>query len=479
MLACIAAVGRGEAELRIPRAAVPGASPRTPLVAEGDPTAAQVLVVTEEDWPDFFDKAAEIIEAGNYERAIHILQALADRESSGFVARSDGRYVGLAARAGEVLAGMPPEGLKLYRGLYDGKAGHVYRTALKTGGAGPLQRIVHQYPHTSYGPRARDRLGLIHFDQGRFAEAARSWALLLDAGRSPVAEPLLLARIATARHLAGDRDAAVAALKQLRQNYPSARDRIAGRDVNLVAYVERMHELPVATRRRVLDGWPGLGGVADGQAVMEGTEVAPAPGWLHPPDATGAETVPLLAGETLLMQAHSRRMALLDLRGGRVVLEIRQDGRRVQTEPAANLIHPLVVDGTVVYRTDRAVIARDLLSGRRLWTNDDLPLFRSVVNQYPAGMMGVSDRGSYHLTSGGGLVFVRCGLDPPVARRQIRHFRGSSTPVRERTSTLRALRLKDGRSAWPALGDGRGPDEVVRKGDFVSPVTYSKGRGYL
>ncbi|MFW6133595.1 MAG: PQQ-binding-like beta-propeller repeat protein [Planctomycetota bacterium] len=212
---------------------------------------------------------------------------------------------------------------------------------------------------------------------------------------------------------------------------------------------------------------------------MEGTEVAPAPGWMHPPDATAAETVRLLAGETLHMQTHSRQMAFADVRSGRVVMEIRQHGRRTRSTPAANLIHPLVVDGTVVYRTDRGVVARDLLSGRRLWTNDELPLFRSVVNQYPADMTGLGDRGNYHLTSGGGLVFVRCRLDPPVARRQGRHVMRGAAPLRQRTSTLRALRLEDGRTVWPALGDGRGPDEVVRKGDFVSPVTYSQGRAYF
>ncbi|MBS3733989.1 MAG: PQQ-binding-like beta-propeller repeat protein [Phycisphaerae bacterium] len=448
----------------------------------------QVLVTTEEDWPDFFAQAAEMIEAGNHERAIRILQALAEREQSGFVARGERRYVGLAVRAREILSTLPPAGRALYRGLYDGQAGHLYRTAVATGRLAPLHRIVHQYARSSYGPKALDRLGLMYFDRGRFAAAARCWGALLQQESSAVPPPLLLARAATAYHLSGRRDLADTSLARLRERYPSARARIAGEDVRLVDYVERMRRIPAAVRRRVLAGWPGLGGVPDGQGVMTAAdEVVLTPMWLRPSDARRAGVTGLIAGGADRMPGSYKGRT--KVQGGLVTAYGQDRSSRVLLP----LVHPLVVGETVLYRTDDGVVARDLFSGQPRWerTERDLRLYRSpsqtqmlyLRRGHPGRRPGVrvGDEGYYHLTAGSKLVFVRCGVTPLVMVPQHMYGRWRASAAAKssaQSGTLVALRVNDGRRAW-VLGDGASDDDVLSAGRFVSPVTYHRGRLYL
>ena len=469
-----------------------------PAVVVGGPTGRveggeefPVLVETEEDWSEFFETAAELMEGGEHERAVRILQAMTERSEGGFVQAEGRRYVGLAERAAEILDKLPPAGKRLYRGLYDGQAEHLYEQSLRTGRTGPLHRIVNQFSHTSYGAKAYERLGSMYFDRGRFAEAARSWRAALARPDAPSPAPALLARVAAALHLAGDREAAQAALARLEKDHPDATGSIAGEERDLAAHVREVFQAPAPKRRRVLDDWPGVGGVADGQGIMSGGDIILSPKWVRPKHAARPISASLVAEHELRIMRARGQWVVTHVRGGKVSADVMVEGRRQSSVDLSARVHPLIVDGAVIYRTDGGVQARDLLTGESLWQAHGLPLHRASQGNTGGLPASLGDAGLYQITAGGGKVFVRYGF---VSRQNTAHVFGggigwagpvpppgdSAKPAHvDRGPELVALGVSDGGFAWGPIGNGHGDDEVIRAGVFASPPTYHQGRLYI
>jgi outer membrane protein assembly factor BamB len=468
------------------------------LVSPSPPTpgASVPLVEADEELAEFLDGARELIEKGAFDRAIEILHALTVREEGGFVAADEGAYVGLAAKANELIGGMPPEGLKLYRGLYDGAAQNLYEKAGRTGEVKWLHLLVSRYPHTSLGAKALERLGAVYFDRGRFAQAAYAWkrALKIEGGRLP--EPALLARIATSHHLGGEAAAARLALAEIRGRFPDAAALLAGRRQNVAAFVERMLQAPAQGGPRAgLEQWAGLGAHADGQGMMGECEAVLAPRWqrragLYEPRPG---VVPrLVASEAVrVLREGFNIWASPRMRKGHVCAELQARRGNVGGElilPAS--VHPLVVDGKVIYRADDDVVACDLATGKALWACRR-PMVREVgsLRHYSSGSYHggwganvVGDTGRYMLTAGGGRIFVRHGFLPVIRNlaSELRRNPGRAKDFTD-TSALSAVWIHNGKVAWPvpAIGNGAGDHEVLRAGKFVSPPTYHHGRLYL
>ncbi len=480
---------------RAPAAAAVPSGPRSPT---GDPDGPPPLVTTDEELPEFLEQARTLVERGAYDRGIEILHALITRPEGGFVSAGGGRYVGLAAKANDIIAAMKPEGLKLYRGFYDGIAKSLYEQARRTGDTGLLQQLVSRYPHTSYGPAAIELLGTMYFDRGRFTQAAYCWRKALSAGVVGVPEAALWARIAVAHHLAGERAKAEAAAKTLAERFGGATALLAGQRRNVAEFVAKMLAVPVpdAGAGRVHSrGWPGMGGLPEGQGVMPDCDVVLSARWqLRPPGASEEVGLPsrLLASETLqVMRSGSQVWATPKLRDGHVLAELHHQGSPRMTFHMAATVQPVVADGKVIYRTDEGVVACDVDSAEKVWGADRLPVLRRAA--YASGYSGgggygaaaggfIGDSGKYTLTVGGGKLFARFGFLPPIPNRQnlMRQNPRAAAELAD-TSALTALWVDNGKLAWPgqSVGNGQGDDEVLRAGKFVSPPTYTDGRLYV
>ncbi len=83
-----------------------------------------VLINVDEEINGYIRQAKKLVEQKDYAGAIDILQTLLDRSEQCFVPTEDrNRFVSLATRINETIDQLPPEGIKLYRTLYDPKAG--------------------------------------------------------------------------------------------------------------------------------------------------------------------------------------------------------------------------------------------------------------------------------------------------------------------------------------------------------------------
>ena len=483
------------------------AQPHVHQHASGAATDAKPpqLVNADDEWAVRLAEARDLAAKGSYDRAIEILQALILLPDSGFVAMPDGRlYVSLWSRISDVIGQMPPAGLKRYRRLYDPQAQRLYEQAAGAGDTVALRQIVYRYLHTSWGATALETLGSLHFDRGRFSQAARCWQQVLQLPLPPGGEAMLMAKIAAARHLAGEATSAEAAFGSLKTKHAGAEGVLGGRRRDLVEFVSHVRGLPVwAGGSRVVADWPGLGGVPSGMATMRGGEdVVLVPRWRCPQGAAASAGVGVgPAGAALRLGLHrtsSSMRYVSRMRGGHVYVE------RVSTRGSSRgtsagyflpaMIHPVVVGRMVIYRTDSSVVARDIDSGEQLWQAGNMPIQRAMkvrpgIQFIPLSISSssirISDSGHYALTVGGGMVYALEEFRPPgrVMNRGavFGAMPGNSNVSADAadTSRLTAVSIrKEGYKEW-FVGRGRGNDDVVRHGKFISAPTWHAGRLYV
>ena len=256
--------------------------PTTPSTGAKPPP----LVNADDELAGFLDEAEELIERKAYDRAIDIIQALIDRPDSGFVPGPDGRqYVSLWLKANDLLGRMDANGLKRYRRRFDPPAERLYEQALAKGEDAGLRRVVQRYLWSDFGAKALEALAALCFDRGRFVQAGGFWRQALRIRRGTDAEAALLAKAAVAFHLAGEADLAERLEAELKKKHAQATAPLSGREQNVLAFVRRAMKMPASPRtgpRRLLEGWPGLGGILDGLGVMTDSEVVLMPVWRVP-----------------------------------------------------------------------------------------------------------------------------------------------------------------------------------------------------
>ena len=465
------------------------------------PAAPVLLVNADEDVGGLLSRARRLAKQGDHRGAIEILHALTVRFDDCFVSVGRRRHVGLGAAANDLIAQMGAEGLKVYRAAYDGRARTLYEKAVRTAQPELLRQVAYRYRHSSYGARAIYVWAAIDFDQGRFAQAARRWRQVLPQPPQGVSKPLVLLRIASACHLAGQGAEARAAAATLKQRFGDATGLLAGREQNLAAAAQRVLKIPVAAaagQRKTSKDWPGLGGVANGLAVMDECDLVVARRWRRPaekPSDKASRAVKLIAKSPLraLCAGSDTGRASPRTRNGHVLVKRYRWSEYMGTAVLPPMVHPVVADGAVIYRTDDEVVACDLLTGKRLWGTDKrLPLektapadsssMRFYFGSEPVRKVG--DSGRYLLTVGAGKVFARFGfpaLLPTYVSGAVRHLLEPGKELDD-SSALAAIRLgpahDGGRLAW-RIGHGRGDDDVIRQGRFVSAPTYYAGRLYV
>ncbi|MDP6635925.1 MAG: PQQ-binding-like beta-propeller repeat protein [Phycisphaerae bacterium] len=464
-----------------------------PTTTGGKPPA---LVNADDELASYLAGARKNIKDGNYDRAIEVLQALIDKPDSGFVADADGRqYVALWHRANEALAAMGPEGLELYRRLYNPQAEKLFEQATGKQDTSALRRLTQQFLHTAYGYRALCRLGDIHFDRGYFARAAMYWrrALRLKAASSDA--PVLLAKIAAALHLAGDAAGSRATAAELRKKHKGSTGVMGGRKQDLAAFVEQVGKIPVpdiaSRRHQAGKNWSGLGAFPDGMAVMGESDVVLTPSWRAPGDVPiGPVNIrgKMVAMQSLLTNYSSGYTMTPKPRKGHVYVEYRRTSGGSSAGsgffmPAG--VQPVVAGNLILCRLDEGVAAYDVntgadSAGKPLWSTDFSPMNMKnsgVTTRYYSGTtQKISDNGRYAMTVDGDRLYL---LSKFVPKQTTRSSRNVTPPKRANTSVLQALSIsRNGRLLWYSNDTTVNSDEAVLGGKFISVPTVHNGRLY-
>ena len=462
---------------------------------------APPLVHVDEELGGYLSQAERLIKEGAYSQAIEILQALIQREESGFFAEAGNRFVSMRLKANELLGRMAPKGLKLYRALYDSQAQQLYTEALASRRPEMLlRRLSERYLHTSYGLKSLETLGALYFDRGCFSQAAGCWHRLLSVAETASARSAVLAKVAAAHHMAGEAAAAGRAEAELRKKYPSASGTLGGREQKLADFVARVRKLaPVGAGGmpiRRWQGWPGLGGVPDGVASMSDCDVVLAPRWrLGPQRISSGENLlsKLVVGASMYMSNRGRNpyggrnvSRRAQLRNGHLFSGTTVSGRQQRKTLLPAMVHPVVVGEQVIVRLEDKVVGHDLLTGESLWeTVGSLSMVRKMAHvrnmgvYYGGGYQYIGDSGRYTLTVGGGRAYTVCDFLPSGNNFAYMVRQNRNIKDVDDGSVLAALLLEaDGRLHW-RKGRGQGDHEVVRNGQFLSAPTYRAERLYV
>jgi len=472
-----------------------------PLKAGGVTLSANTLVNADEEFIAWLTNAEQFVKDKQYDRAIRILQEIILRADSGFLPSPGGhRFVSVHLKANEILGAMGPEGLKLYRRLYDSQAKQLLTQATRKNKTSLLRRIICQYLHTSYGPLALERLGAAHFDQGRFSQAATCWrqAIAISASRAKsegpgISEAMLLGKVAVACHLGGLEGAAKKAAGELKTRYPQAVGQLGGRKLKLVDFVSAAMKIPPiesVSVREFAKGWPGVGALPGGLGVMSDCEVVLIPRWRYPHTSatTPQGAVPnLIAMSKAMSSLRGKRGTMgLRLRAGHVEIGARS-GQFISSLIAPAAIQPVVDGDKVVFRTDQAIIALDMVTGKEIGrSHEGYVMFRPnkpgctyYGSSQQLGSWKQADDGPYQLTLGGGKVFTVGAFRPGYTQRYTGGWGAAPRGKQDSdTSRLGALSLSAGLKELWSVGHGNGEGDVVSKGRFLTAPAYSDGRLY-
>jgi outer membrane protein assembly factor BamB len=148
------------------------------VATEDAPTASATLPASH-DAMLLVSQTRQAIGQGDYRLAVALIERLSARPGDLVVATTDrdsgissGRtYYPVWRQAANLLAQLPPEGLQLYRQLYDAEVIARLREAARTGDIPALRELFRTYPASSAWPAVGQELVAQLFDAARFAEA--------------------------------------------------------------------------------------------------------------------------------------------------------------------------------------------------------------------------------------------------------------------------------------------------------------------
>jgi outer membrane protein assembly factor BamB len=312
------------------------------------------------------------------------------------------------------------------------------------------------------------------------------------------AKGMLLGQMALAYHLDGNVVARDKAIARIKEQFASVQAQIGGQTRNLLDWSQTITAIPaMAPQFKPFTGWPGLGGVADGKGLMsECGQIVFSPNWIHsnPPREDTPKDIPVVPGPGKLAidklvakggmtsPANSpyqqNQQVILTFKSGHVTVESRINGQQSSLR-VPPLIHPIIVDNLVIYRTDKYVVAWDLYTGELAWTSDELPMIdvkRNSTGPY-YGYFGfsVADDGRNMITAGGGKVFTLLNF-----KDSNQNPYNPQPKIESEGNALAALTLgEDGKLAWVIGTGGQKPEnELIAACKFVCAPTYSAGRLY-
>jgi len=424
------------------------------------------LVPVDEELEDYLHRAETLVAASQYDEAIEILQSLVTSGAKVFCRPDEkvGRFISLRSVALQKIGALPDEGLALYRQRYDAKAAALLRDAQQSGDETLLRQVVEEYFHTSCGDRAMNLLGAQLMDEGRFLDAARVWDAARNHRGGSMDTALLIAKAATAYHLAGVTDQATERLALLKSKYPQAESPIGGTPTNLVAFVEQ-----------VLASAPPAPTDDDAPACDRAT----LPLWQQPTDSLDGASVlgfPSEARSSKRGGTSPSRPFETRIRRGQVLISTSANNASLCGLATPAMIHPAVAGNLVIYRDLRNIVACDIETGTTAWISHDLPLYSEadIRNQWMPQFVCTGrvpgDAGRFTVTVEDDLVFAVAQIAAP----RTSGIPGMAPPM----STLVALSIHDnGRLVWK-VGGGNGSTDLAQSAYYLAAPTYQEGRLY-
>jgi len=435
---------------------------------------AAVLVETDRAVIEQFAEIEQRIASDDHDAAVAMLQALIESDSPTLmpVSGETHRLPSSVDAATMWLGRLPDDVLERYEQRHGGIAGVLLKRGLADDDLEAVRRAAEQYYFTRAGGEALDLLATRAFDAGDFVFAADAWLRLAEshpATRNRAAS--LLARAAAAARLAGDIDTSDALAARLQRDHARDTLTVRGESVAAGAFAEQLgktsphiHTAPPA----IAENWPQPQGGADGLVVMPDADVPMLPLWAEPDDRRRQRMRELFAIDT-----QSTGHVELTLEAGLAIVNMSRAGRPPLRFAAPAMVHPLLVEGSVVCRFDDGVTAFDARSGAKRW-HLDLPMYRDtdpgIGRRNPLSLLA-GDMGRYTLAASGDLLFTVGELrriDPDT-------YRKFASDNASDTSALFAVRVTDGKADIAWRSDGHKSLSGLK---FLAAPTVADGRLY-
>lgn len=245
------------ASVRAQRPDGDGAHPPSPDTAAQDTFVDDSFEAREQ-----VDRLNADVDAGDWVKASRRVDDLFARHASRLVAVGAGRFESTARYLNRVVAGWPPQGLAVYRELFDDPAENAYRDALKSRDADALLRVFDRYFCTTPGPRIAEAASELLMESGDF-DAARRVALRVPREHpdGDTLEAGWTARLAVIAALQGDENEADRRLARHAEIQAHGLFRWMGRDRPLAPLVHTLSSQVRAERdRHDTSDWPVFGG---------------------------------------------------------------------------------------------------------------------------------------------------------------------------------------------------------------------------
>ncbi len=222
--------------------------PGAVAVDAGEETASGFTVPRAED--EVLDALADFrrhLQSQRWEKAFGVLEEVYAADAHALLPAGDGLYLPLKQQVWDTFVAMPPAGREAVRLFYDGKAAKLMAQATDPAVVGTdaeaeqLQLLFDRYFITAVGDNAADRLGDLHFERGRFAEARRCWEAILQHYPDTDLDPRKLeVKRAVALLRSGHLDAFDQLAGVLTQRYADQPLTIAGQAVTIDAYLAKL-----------------------------------------------------------------------------------------------------------------------------------------------------------------------------------------------------------------------------------------------
>jgi len=147
---------------------------------------AGILIEASAPIQNLFARAEEGLGRRDWKFVIDCLQRIIDDPEDSLVPRGDGAvelgvlYESVRRQAVRMLTTLPPDGIRAYRLLYDGKAKGLFVRGRERHDASLVRQVVDRYLLTDHGDDAADLLASWALDEGRPGEAVVLLSDLLD-----------------------------------------------------------------------------------------------------------------------------------------------------------------------------------------------------------------------------------------------------------------------------------------------------------
>lgn len=215
---------------------------RTSVFLETDSTAVKKLGAARDAL------SAKKLTPREWADVVDLLRQIAEQHKDKLVAVESGRYVGVPAYCDILLAGLPPDGLKVYRARVDPLARQWFEAGKAAHDEELLLKVVRQAVISSYGDDALLLLGELAWEKGDLSRARSYWQQLIPpAARGEAGQPglvlaypdsnldpaLIRARIVLCSLMQGNLPRGREEIERFKEQYSQTQGTLAGRTGNL------------------------------------------------------------------------------------------------------------------------------------------------------------------------------------------------------------------------------------------------------